>query len=205
MSLLCKVCGNRIKIPTKKPSSFLVRPYISTKYCSLRCQIANYRYILISTGIFFITAYLAISVPLYNNDNDLWILFVAMFPLIFLGLFTLIAGFISLSIFLDIKRKLREKQFYCFYCGYDITYSSREGSLICNSCGNKVLFCNFCSKIINPNEEIAIIKPCNHIFHKGELLDYVEESNMCPKCHGEIKELSFKLDKNDEEFWLKAK
>ena len=135
----------------------------------------------------------------------LWWLFIIMFPLPFVGLMGLIGGFTTLSIYHRTKRKLKERRFYCFFCGYDITLTSKEGSLLCDSCGNKVLFCSFCSKIINPNDEIARIKPCNHVFHKGELLDYVEESYTCPRCQGEIKELAFKIEKNDEEFWVKAK
>jgi len=109
-----------------------------------------------------------------------------MFPLIVLGLILFIAGIVSVIIRSSIIRKLKQKRFYCFYCGYDITFSSKEGSLLCNSCGNKAVFCNLCSKNVNPNEQIAIIKPCNHIFHKNELLDFVEEENHCPKCKGDL-------------------
>ncbi len=203
MSFYCKVCEERIKL--KKPKSFFDSRFSSTKYCSFRCQFANLRFLLLPLGLFFLAAYIGIGLPLFFNDNDLWWLFVIMFPLIVFGLILSIAGLVSIIIHSRIKKKLKEKRFYCFYCGYDITFTSKEGSLLCNSCGNKVLFCNLCSKIVNPNEQIAIIKPCNHIFHKNELLDFVEEGNYCPKCRGEIKELSFKIDKNDEMFWQKTK
>ncbi|MCE7748160.1 MAG: hypothetical protein GPJ51_07165 [Candidatus Heimdallarchaeota archaeon] len=197
MSLHCPVCEERVKIPKKRRGKFFLGPYVSTKYCSIRCQFSNYRYFLISFGLFFLGAYLAIGLPLYRNDPDLWWLFIIMFSLPFIGLIGLIGVFITPSIYRRIKKKLRERRFYCFFCGYDITSSSKEGSLLCNSCGNKVIFCNLCFKIVNPQEEIAVIKPCNHAFHKGELLDHVDESNTCPRCKGEIKELSFKLDKTD--------
>ena len=206
MSLLCQVCGERIKIPKKQKRSFFPRSnMISTKYCSIRCQVSSYRYFLLGIGFFFLAVYLGISIPLFKNNSDLWILFVAMFPVMVLGLIGLISGLITLAIHSSIIKRVKQKRFYCYFCGYDITYSSKEGSLVCNSCGNKVLYCNFCSKIINPNEEIAVIKPCNHVFHKGELLDYVEESYTCPKCQGEIRELTFKIEKDDEEFWVKSK
>ncbi|MCE7748157.1 MAG: hypothetical protein GPJ51_07150 [Candidatus Heimdallarchaeota archaeon] len=134
-----------------------------------------------------------------------WWLFIIMFPLPFIGLIGLIGGLVSLSVYLKIKKGLKEKRFYCYNCGYDITLTSKEGFLLCNSCGNKVLCCNFCSKIINPSDEVAVIKPCNHVFHKGELLDYVEDNYSCPKCQGEIKELAFKIEKDDKDFWVKAK
>ena len=206
MSLLCKVCGERITLPKNRRRSFFRVPnVISTKYCSIRCQVSSYRYFLLGIGIFFLGTYLGISIPLFMNDSDLWILFVAMFPLIVVGLMALIGGFIALIVYTRIKKRIKQKRYYCYFCRYDITTTSKEGSLVCNSCGNKVLYCNFCSKIINPREEIAVIKPCNHVFHKGELLDYVEESYTCPRCRGEIEELAFKIDKNDDEFWIKAK
>ncbi|MHA2309640.1 MAG: hypothetical protein ACXABJ_10205 [Candidatus Heimdallarchaeaceae archaeon] len=106
---------------------------------------------------------------------------------------------------MKIRREISRKKFYCFYCRYDVTLSSKQGSLLCNSCGNKVLYCSLCSKIINPGEDIARIKPCNHIYHKSELLDFVEDEKHCPKCKGRIDELSFHIDKNDEELWVQAK
>ena len=206
MSLLCQICGDRIKLPKKRKGLLSnLGQFVSTKYCSVRCQFANLRYILLAIGVIFIAAYVAIGIPLYQNDPDLWWLFIIMFPLPFIGLIGLIGGLISLNIYITIKKRLKQEQFYCYNCGYNITHSSNEGSLLCDSCGNKVLYCSFCSKIINSQEQIAVIKPCNHVFHKGELLDYVEDNYSCPKCQGEIKELAFKIDKDDEEFWVKSK
>lgn len=203
MSLYCRICEERIKI--KKKKSFFESRFSSTIYCSFRCQFTSFRFVLLPAGIFFFATYFAIAFPLFNRDPDLWFLFVIMFPIIFLGLFLLIAGWVSIGIHMKIGREISRKKYHCFYCGYDVTLSNKEGSLLCNSCGNKVLFCNLCSKIVNPNDEIARIKPCNHIFHKNELLDFVEEEKYCPKCKGSINELSFHIDKNDEEFWIKVK
>jgi len=203
MSLYCKICGERFKI-VKKKSMFDSR-FSSTTYCSLRCQFSSFRYFILPIGLFFFIAYFAIAFPLFNRDPDLWFLFLIMFPLPFVGLIFLIGGLISTGLYLRIKKEINMKKYHCFYCGYDVTVSSKQGSLLCESCGNKVLYCNLCSKIINPNEDIARIKPCNHIFHKSELLDYAEENKSCPKCRNKIDELSFKIEKNDEEFWVKAK
>jgi hypothetical protein len=203
MSLFCKICENRFKVQKKK--HFFDNKFVSTTYCSFRCQFASFRFFLLPAGLFFFIAYFAIAFPLFNRDSDLWFLFIIMFPIIFFALILIVAGLISIVIYSRIRRELKLKKYHCFYCGYDVTLSSKKGSLLCDSCGNKVLYCNLCSKIINPNEEIARIKPCNHIFHKSELLDFVEEEKYCPKCKSNIAELSFEIDKNDEEFWIKAK
>ena len=196
MSLHCIICEERIKI--KKTRSIFEPRYNSTKYCSFRCQFANLRILLLSIGIFLVIAYVSITIPLFNMDRDLWFLFIIMIPFLFLAIFLVIAGLVSLTIYVRIRRKITQKKYFCFFCGYDITLTSKEGSLLCNSCGNKVLFCNLCSKIINPGEKIAIIKPCNHVFHKAELLDFAEEENYCPKCKGKIEELSFEIKKSEE-------
>ncbi len=203
MSLQCVVCEERIKI--QKTRTFFSPRFNFTKYCSMRCFLAAYRYLFLGLGFFFVAAYVGIGVPLIVNDGDLWWLFVIMFPLPFIGLIGLIGGIITSRINYTIKRKLKNKRYFCFHCGSDITYSCKQGSLLCDNCGNKVLYCNLCSKIINPNEKIAVVKPCQHAFHKAELLDFAEEGYTCPRCGGEIQELSFKLDKNDEQFWVKAK
>ena len=203
MSFYCRICEQRIKI--KKKKSFFEPGFTSTTYCSFRCQIASFRFFLLPAGIFFLAAYFAIGFPLVNKDPDLWWLFVIMFPIIVIGLILLIAGLVSIIFYVKIRREISRKKYHCFYCGYDVTLTSKEGSLLCDSCGNKVLFCSLCSKIVNPDEDIARIKPCNHIFHKSELLDFVEEEKYCPRCKGSIDELSFHIDKNDEEFWVRAK
>jgi DNA-directed RNA polymerase subunit RPC12/RpoP len=160
---------------------------------------------MLSIGIFLLIAYVSITIPLFNMDRDLWFLFVIMIPIIFLAIVLIIAGIVSLVAYTQIKYRIKQKKYYCFFCGFDLTTTSKEGSLLCNSCGNKVLFCNLCSKIINPREEIVLVKPCNHVFHKVELLDFVEEENHCPKCKRSIEELSFDLKKETKEFWEKAK
>jgi len=203
MSLHCKICEERIKI--KKSRSFFEPRYNSTKYCSFRCQFANLRILMLSIGIFLVIVYVSISIPLYNMDSDLWFLFVIMIPLLFLAICLIIGGVVSTTIYTSIRRRINQKKYYCYFCGYDITQSSMEGSLLCNSCGNKVLYCSLCSKIINPGEQITMIKPCNHVFHKAELLDFAEEESFCPKCKGKIVELSFDLKKEKEVFWEKAK
>jgi DNA-directed RNA polymerase subunit RPC12/RpoP len=203
MSLHCVVCENRIKL--KKSRTFFSPQFNHTKYCSIRCFTAAYRYLFLGIGVFCIAVYIGVGVPLFANDADLWWLFIIMFPLPFIGLIGLIGGLIASRVHYSIKKKLRETRYFCFHCKSDITHSSNQGSLLCDNCGNKVLYCNLCSKIINPDEEIAVVKPCQHAFHKAELLDFAEEGYTCPRCGGEIHELSFKLDKNDEQFWIKTK
>ena len=128
MSLYCRICKERIKI--KKKKSFFKPRFNSTIYCSLKCQFTSFRFFLLPASIFFFKAYFAITFPRFNRDQDLWFLFLIMFPIIFLGLFLLTAGLISISIQMKIRRKISRKKYHCFYCGYDVTLPSKESSLL---------------------------------------------------------------------------
>jgi len=149
---------------------------------------------MLIAGLVTLGAYLGISLPLFYSDDDLWFLFVVMFPIIFLGLIFIgvsIGGFISK---VRKNQELARRQTYCMFCGDNITDITSKGALVCMKCGNKTPFCNLCNKIINQYEDIVIIKPCGHVFHRVELLDWAEENKNCPKCKGKIKELSFDLN-----------
>ncbi|MHA1345358.1 MAG: RING finger domain-containing protein [Candidatus Heimdallarchaeaceae archaeon] len=188
MSLRCKVCNDMIRIKEQKFG------FVDSKYCSLRCRFISMRFPMLIAGLVTLGAYLGISLPLFYSDDDLWFLFVVMFPIIFLGLIFIgvsIGGFISK---VRKNQELARRQTYCMFCGDNITDITSKGALVCMKCGNKTPFCNLCNKIINQYEDIVIIKPCGHVFHRVELLDWAEENKNCPKCKGKIKELSFDLN-----------
>ena len=149
---------------------------------------------MLAIGLALISVCLGVLLAMYSFDDDLWILFAAMSPMILGGLTSLgfsVFGFVSKA---RINREIAQKQYYCMFCGDNITEITKKGALVCMKCGNKTPFCNLCNKIINQHEDITIIKPCGHIFHRDELLDWAEENKNCPKCNGKIKELSFDLN-----------
>lgn len=85
---------------------------------------------LIAALLIFAT-YLGISIPLYYSDENLWFLFVIMFPIIFFGLILMgfsIAGFIAK---VKKKQELARKQYYCMFCGDNITDITSQGALVC--------------------------------------------------------------------------
>ena len=189
MSLRCKVCNERIKVKKRKFG------YVdSSKHCSHRCQFIASRVVLLIGGLANLGAYFGISVPLYYSYDNSSLFFIVSFPLLLLGLILLglgIGGFVNKA---SNDQDIAQRQYYCMFCGDNITEITSKGALMCMRCGNKTPFCNICNKIINQHEDITIIKPCGHVFHRDELLDWAEENKFCPKCNGKIKELSFELN-----------
>ena len=187
MSLRCKVCNDMIKIKKQKFG------LVDSRYCSFRCRFIGMRIPFLVGGLASLGVYFGVSLPVYYSDNDSWIFFVAFFPFIFLGLISLvfsIGGFITKA---KKNQEMAQRQYYCMFCGDNITKITSKGALVCMKCGNKTPFCNLCDRLINQHEDITIIKPCGHVFHRDELLDWAEENKNCPKCKGKIKELSFDL------------
>ena len=188
MSLRCKVCNDIIKIKKQRFGR------VDVRYCSLRCRFVGMRITMLVGGLFFLILYFGMILPLYYSADDLWVFLVAFSPFIFFGFILLglsIMGFVSKT---KKNQEMAKKQYYCMFCGNNITEITSKGALVCMRCGNKTPFCNLCNKIINQNEDITIIKPCGHVFHRDELLDWAEENKYCPKCKGEIRELSFDLN-----------
>ncbi len=167
---------------------------IDSRYCSLRCRLISMRIPMFIVGVAFLGIYLGISLPLFNSDNDLWFLFIVMFPIIVIGLIFLGIGAAGFVFRARKNQEISQKQYYCMFCGENITNITSKGALVCMKCGNKTPFCNLCNKIINQYEDIVIINPCGHIFHRDELLDWAEENKYCPKCKGKINTLSFNLN-----------
>ena len=62
-------------------------------------------YILLGIGVFCISVYIGVGVPLVKNDGEMWWLLVIMFPLPFIGLIGLIGGLITTRVHSNIKRK----------------------------------------------------------------------------------------------------
>ena len=54
------------------------------------------------------------------------------------------------------------------------------------SCGEIIHFCDLCHTHIYSGAEILQLEPCGHIFHKGELLDWIDNNKVCPKCAAEV-------------------
>ncbi len=89
--------------------------------------------------------------------------------------------------------KLRRKTDYtkrnntklCFYCQSEIT-EIPEGKGVCMGCGEIIHYCDLCQNHIFARDKILQLEPCGHIFHKGELLDWIDNNKVCPKCAAEV-------------------
>jgi hypothetical protein len=80
----------------------------------------------------------------------------------------------------------KEKQpDYCFHCQAEIT-ETPKGKGVCMSCGEIIHFCDICQEHIFHGDTILQLEPCGHIFHKNELLDWIDSNNICPKCAVEV-------------------
>lgn len=84
-----------------------------------------------------------------------------------------------------INYKQSKKIKLCFYCQSEIA-DIPEGKGVCMGCGEIIHFCDLCQKHIFSGDEILQLEPCGHIFHKGELLDWIDNNKVCPKCAAEV-------------------
>ncbi len=157
----CNYCGNRavdLKFSYEKNR---LHPKKKGKfYCSVDCYyIENVGINLFFTVYMFVCGFVLIP---------FWILFLR----------NAIKG-IKLRRRTDYKK---ERIVYtCYYCHAEIN-EIPEGKGVCMSCGEIIHYCDLCQKHIFAGDKILQLEPCGHIFHKGELLDWVDNNKICPKC-----------------------
>lgn len=160
----CNYCGNR-EIDPKflNPRSRYARK-VDKFYCSEDC------YYLDNVGLNIRTTIFA------------FILLTPLIPVWIVSLRYAIRG-------IKLRRKAdytkRKKTKLCFYCQSEIA-EIPEGKGVCMSCGEIIHFCDLCKMHIFSGDEILQLEPCGHIFHKGELLDWVDNNKVCPKCAAEV-------------------
>ena len=160
----CNYCGNR-EIDSKflNPRSRYARK-VDKFYCSEDCYYLNNVGLNIRTTIFA------------------FILLTPLIPVWIVSLRYAIRG-------IKLRRKAdytkRKKTKLCFYCQSEIA-EIPEGKGVCMSCGEIIHFCDLCKMHIFSGDEILQLEPCGHIFHKSELLDWVDNNKVCPKCAAEV-------------------
>jgi DNA-directed RNA polymerase subunit RPC12/RpoP len=77
----------------------------------------------------------------------------------------------------------------CLYCGDILEKIDDQEPISCMSCGKKTHICGICSLRINTPDEISIVEPCEHTFHKPELFDWMEDNDHCPQFEGIIEKI----------------
>jgi len=159
----CNHCGKReIDPKISKPQSAFYLKRKNTYYCSKDC------YRIDNVGLNL--AYL-----------PFWLIFL-VYPFWIVSIIHIIKG-IKLRKAINYKHSKKTK--LCFYCQSVIT-EIPEGKGVCMTCGEMINFCDLWQKHIFSGDEILQLEPCGHIFHKGELLDWIDSNKVCPKCTAEV-------------------
>ena len=90
------------------------------------------------------------------------------------------------------KIKEQKRKLQCLYCEAILVEVEDEGPIVCLNCGKKAPYCEICKNIIVEGEKIVQTKPCNHIFHKNHILEWIKVKGTCPICKEPINEESLR-------------
>lgn len=189
----CAVCGSR-EITTHYLSS------LSGKlYCSKDCMlIANSRRLIsVSVAISIVTFTIGIFLLVLILSEDLYSLI--EFPILVFALG--LAFGITLSIQGLKGRNLRKERdleseniiYACIFCRYEYDKRIYGAPTICRSCGKESPFCDICYEYIFDGKSVYQIQNCGHVFHKSDLLDYLENEEICPKCKQKISSIDLEI------------
>ncbi|NPD90319.1 MAG: hypothetical protein HGN29_16525 [Asgard group archaeon] len=164
-------------------------------YCSKRCMRMGIRKHMLAYSIFVFLTLFSTGVIFYFDDYLSYFFYILMAA----GFLTALPfAIMSLRGFINFKeekqRKLFEKN-YCIYCGEELERPSDAGPLVCMRCGKKTPICGICNGRIEKEEEVFKATPCGHIFHRRELLDWLESNNICPVCKEKISEVDINFKK----------
>ena len=190
----CVVCGSR-EITTKYFSSS------SRKfYCSKECMlIANRKRLLyVSIFIIFITLFIGIYLLyLVISMNELSLIFAPIFVFglgIVFGLRLFVQSIKARNLAVE-RNFVSENIIYsCIFCNHEYDKRIFGAPTECQNCGKESPFCDICYEYIFSGKPVYQIQNCGHIFHKSDLLDYLENEEICPKCKQKISsvDLEFK-------------
>ena len=90
------------------------------------------------------------------------------------------------------KIKEQKRKIQCLYCEANLVEVEDEGPIVCLNCGKKAPYCEICKNIIVEGEKIVQTKPCNHIFHKNHIVEWIKVKGTCPICKEQINEESLR-------------
>ena len=90
------------------------------------------------------------------------------------------------------KIKEQKRKLQCLYCEAILVEVEDEGPIVCLNCGKKAPYCEVCKNIIVEGEKVVQTKPCNHIFHKNHILEWIKVKGTCPICKEQINEESLR-------------
>jgi DNA-directed RNA polymerase subunit RPC12/RpoP len=82
----------------------------------------------------------------------------------------------------------------CIFCGHEYDKRIYGGPTNCLKCGKESPFCDICYDYIFFGKPVYLLQDCGHIFHKTELLDHLENNDICPKCKQKISSIDLMLD-----------
>jgi len=190
----CVVCGNR-DVSTK---------YLSNRsnkfYCSKECMLVenSEKQLIVSIVFILIPAIPGILLTIvFLNRSELFLIPVTI-SMIFIG--------VPIGLFLIIQglkgKKLKKQRnlisttssYSCMFCGHEYDKRIYGGPTICLNCGKESPFCDICYDYIFSGKPVYRLQDCGHIFHKTDLLDYLENNDICPKCKQQISSIDLMLD-----------
>ena len=188
----CAVCGNR-SITTK-----FYLPIRRKLYCSKECmQIANRKNFLF-IGIFGLAITLtgSISIISINIGGDPLLLVGPIMLLVFAGVLCsyMFSKYLKGRQLTKTRVIESENKIYsCIFCNHEYNDRISGTPNKCHNCGKESPLCDICSEYIFAGELVYQIQECGHIFHKPDLLDYLEKEVTCPKCKKEISSFSLEI------------
>ena len=83
--------------------------------------------------------------------------------------------------------------FICLYCGADLGDVPKTKIFECPTCRAIIPKCGICEYYIFGNEAHYETEPCNHLFHKECIYEWLGKDETCPICKEPIKKLDFDI------------
>ena len=191
----CFVCGSR-DVTTKY--------FIPSKgrfFCSKECMLITNSARMILVGILACFIFSAggiffLMLVLIRDELILSILPAVWFGIdIFFGPIFIIRGIKGRNLSKTRGYEFEKTIYSCLFCDHEYKKRIYGGPTKCVNCGEESPFCDLCFNYIFSKHTVFQIQDCGHIFHKRELLDYLENKEICPKCRNQINSINLKIQK----------
>ena len=81
----------------------------------------------------------------------------------------------------------------CVFCRDSFEKVQPDEIINCSKCGSKIPICPMCKDNVYHEDQVYQSKPCEHLFHKICLYEWLAENQKCPICDEEIKEVDMDM------------
>ena len=204
----CQFCGKELvylkkstagESTTWTSASYLVEGVIRS-YKKCRCNefssVNPSAVLAFLSWLFFILTIIALIsflIPVNISFLEIWLFSTAKVILLPSAILFTVKAIRKSKITKQEKLLTSKKIWRCLYCQEDLEQTGDLDITTCQNCGNKIPICAMCNDSIFSEDKVYQLKPCNHLFHKVCMYEWIAENQKCPICEERIKEVSIDM------------